>query len=63
MVMVMVKSAVDGEWYEGRVVRTVCESNQKCVSIPKYKALWSGYTQDCQTQDSCQIQRKQIKVL
>ena len=29
----------DGEWYEGQVVQTVCESNEKCVSIPKYKAL------------------------
>ena len=39
MVMVMVNGAVDDERYEGRVVRTVCESNQKCVSNPKYKAL------------------------
>ena len=39
MVMVTVNSAVDGEQYEGQVVQTVCESNQKCVSIPKYKAL------------------------
>ena len=38
-VMVMVNSAVDGERYEGQVVQTVRESNQKCVSIPKYKAL------------------------
>ena len=38
-VMVMVNSAVDGERYEARVVRTVHESNQKCVSIPKYKAF------------------------
>ena len=34
MVMVMVNSAVDGEQYKGQVVQTVCESNQKCVSIP-----------------------------
>ena len=27
----MVNGIVDGEWYEGRVVRTVCESNQKSV--------------------------------
>ena len=39
MVMVMVSSAVDGEQYEGQVVWTVRESNQQCVSIPKYKAL------------------------
>ena len=39
MVTVRVNGAVDGEWYEGRVVRTVRESNQKCVSNPKYKAL------------------------
>ena len=39
MVTVMMNGAVDGEWYEGQVVRTVCESNQKCVSIPKDKAL------------------------
>ena len=39
MVTVMVNSAVDGKRYKGRVVRTVCESNQKCVSIPKYRAL------------------------
>ena len=39
MVTVRVNGAVDGEWHEGRVVRTVCESNQKCVSNPKYKAL------------------------
>ena len=31
MVTVTVNSVVDGEWYEGRVVRTVCESNQKSV--------------------------------
>ena len=37
--MVMVNSAVDGEQYEGRVVRTIRESNPKCVSNPKYKAL------------------------
>ena len=37
--MVMVNGMVDGGQYEGRVVQTVCESNQKCVSIPKYKAL------------------------
>ena len=42
--MVTVNGAVDGEWYEGQVVQTVRESNQKCVSNPKYKALWSGYT-------------------
>ena len=36
---VTVNGAVDGEQYEGRVVRAVCESNQKCVSNPKYKAL------------------------
>ena len=29
----------DGEWYKRQVIRTVCESNQKCVSNPKYKAL------------------------
>ena len=39
MVTVTVNSAVDGERYGERVVRTVCESNQKCVSNPKYKAL------------------------
>ena len=39
MVTVTVNSAVDGEWYEGQVVQTVHESNQKCVSNPKYKAL------------------------
>ena len=39
MVTVMVDGAVDDEWYEGQVVQTVRESNQKCVSIPKYKAL------------------------
>ena len=39
MVTVMVNGAVDGERYKGRVVRTVRESNQKCVSNPKYKAL------------------------
>ena len=39
MVTVMVNGAVDGERYEGRVVRTVHESNQMCVSNPKYKAL------------------------
>ena len=61
MVMVMVNGAVDGERYKGRVVQTVHESNQKCVSIPKYKALQSGYTQDCQTQDSCQVQRERVK--
>ena len=38
-VTVTVNGAVDSGQYEGRVVRTVCESNQKCVSIPKYKAL------------------------
>ena len=37
--MVTVNSVVDGEQYEGQVVRTVHESNQKCVSIPKYKAF------------------------
>ena len=36
---VTVNSAVDSERYEGRVVRAVRESNQKCVSNPKYKAL------------------------
>ena len=36
---VMVNGAVDSEQYKGRVVRTVHESNQKCVSNPKYKAL------------------------
>ena len=44
MVTVMVNGAVDSKQYEGRVVRTVREPNQKCVSNPKYKALWSGYT-------------------
>ena len=39
MVTVTVNGAVDGERYEGRVVQTVRESNQKCVSNPKYKAL------------------------
>ena len=39
MVTVMVNGVVDGEWYEGRVVRAVRESNQKCLSNPKYKAL------------------------
>ena len=39
MVTVTVNGAVDGEWYEGQVVRAVRESNQKCVSNPKYKAL------------------------
>ena len=38
-VMVMVNGVVDGEQYEGRVVRAVHESSQKCVSNPKYKAL------------------------
>ena len=38
-VTVMVNGAVDGERYKGRVVRAVRESNQKCVSNPKYKAL------------------------
>ena len=32
----MVNGAVDGERYKGRVVRTARESNQKCVSNPKY---------------------------
>ena len=36
---VTVNGAVDGEQYEGRVVQAVHESNQKCVSNPKYKAL------------------------
>ena len=36
----MVNGAVDSERYEGRVVRTVRESIQKCVSNPKYKALY-----------------------
>ena len=38
-VTVTVNGAVDGGQYEGRVVQTVHGSNQKCVSIPKYKAL------------------------
>ena len=38
-VTVTVNGAVDNERYEGRVVQTVRESNQKCVSNPKYKAL------------------------
>ena len=61
MVTVTVNGAVDSEQYKGQVIQTVCESNQKCVSIPKYKALQSGYTQDCQTQDSCQVQRERVK--
>ena len=39
MVTVTANGVVDSEQYEGRVVRTVRESNQKCVSNPKYKAL------------------------
>ena len=38
-VTVTVNGVVDGERYEGRVVQTVHESNQKCVSNSKYKAL------------------------
>ena len=36
---VTVNSAVDSERYEGQVVQTVRESNQKCLSNSKYKAL------------------------
>ena len=39
MVTVTVSCAVDGEWYEGRVVRAIRESNPKCLSNLKYKAL------------------------
>ena len=39
MVTVTVNGAVDSKQYKGQVIQTVCESNQKCVSIPKYKAL------------------------
>ena len=39
MVTVTVNGVVDSERYKGPVIRTVCESNQKCVSNPKYKAL------------------------
>ena len=39
MVMVTVNGVVDSERYKGGVVQAVCESNQKCVSNPKYKAL------------------------
>ena len=39
MVTVTVNGVVDSERYKGPVIRSVCESNQKCVSNPKYKAL------------------------